>query len=430
MIKPIILSYERMKAVAAMPNGKVFIRGAGINGHLLFADLADLGIRTFAFIDAGNIQPPIVNGCQVLKPEEFYTLYPSTQSEIFVACSISDRNVYRMVRIEMEEHGYREQVNFADFGVLPDMYRPSSPPIETVKPIGVNRKERLDKEIKGIYEYLRVNLPSYIFSIENRENNLVKIPSVGLFITSKCSLKCKLCGVNIPDLNNKKDFEPDIIISDTIKLFSVASIGMIYLIGGEPFCHTKFEKIIDLLLNMDLSHCDCIKIVTNSTIKPNEAIMGKIARLKNVHIFSSDYGKFSKKKDDIISSCKANGIPHISNDAYKWVSFGDMKCSRNYSIDTLKHLFKICNSAICFTLLDGKLYVCGQLAIYYYYNLIPDNPSDYIDIRNTTQEELQEKLYKFIYETEYFNGCQYCNGIYFGCKEYPKAEQVNSRIGG
>jgi hypothetical protein len=428
VIKPIILAYERMKAVAAMPNGKIFIRGAGAGGHLLFADLVDLGIRTFAFIDAADIQPPIANGCQVLKPEEFYTLYPSTQNEIFVACAL-ERNIYKIIRVEMEEHGYSERMHFADFGASPDMYRPNSPPMETVKPIGKNRSERIDKEIKYLYEYHRVNFPDYTFSIGNEKNNLIKIPSVGLFITSKCSLKCKLCGISIPYLNNRKDFEPDIMISDATKLLSVASIGMIYLVGGEPFCHTQFEKIIDLLLNIDLSHCDCIKIVTNSTIKPNEAIMKKIARLKNVYIFSSDYGKYSKKKDDIINSCKANGIPHISNNLYKWVSFGDMKYSRNYSIDTLKHLFKICNSTICFTLLEGKLYVCGQLAIYYYYNLIPDNPSDYIDISNTTQEELQEKLHKFIYETEYLNGCQYCDGIYYGCKEYPKAEQVNSKIG-
>jgi hypothetical protein len=50
-----------------------------------------------------------------------------------------------------------------------------------------------------------------------------------------------------------------------------------------------------------------------------------------------------------------------------------------------------------------------------------------LDIRNIPQEELQEKLRKFIYETEYINACQYCDGSYFGCKEYPRAQQINSK---
>jgi len=203
MIKPTILSYERMKAVAAMPNGKVFIRGAGINGHLLFADLADLGIRTFAFIDAGDIQPSIVNGCQVLKPEEFYALYPSAQNEIFVASSISDREIYGIVRMEMEEHGYSELTHFADFG----MYRPSSPPIETVKPIGANARKILEKRINDMDKFMQFNFPNYIRNIENEKNSKIYLDQLSFAITTKCSLRCKLCVERMPYINNKKDFE-------------------------------------------------------------------------------------------------------------------------------------------------------------------------------------------------------------------------------
>ena len=429
MIKPIILSYERMKAVTAMPNGKIFIRGAGAGGHLLFADLADLGIRTFAFIDAADIQPPIANGCQILKPEEFYTLYPPTQNEIFVACGILDRNVYRTIRIEMEERGYSEQMHFADFGASLDMYRPNSPPMETVKPIGVNARKILEKRINYMDKFMQFNFPNYVRNIENEKNSKIYIDQLSFAITTKCSLRCKLCVERLPYINNRKDFDPDIIISDLAKLLSVASIGTMSVLGGEPFCHNQFEKIIDLLLEADLSHCDIIRITTNSTIKPSEAIMKKIARLKNVHIYFSDYAKLSKKKNDIIDSCKMNGIPYALGQIDRWVSFGDIERSRNYSVETLKHLFKICGQVFCDELLDGKLYLCANLAHCYDSNLIPDNPNDFIDIRNTPQEELQGRLHKFIYETEYLGGCQHCDGMYFGCKEYPRAEQINPKIG-
>jgi hypothetical protein len=51
MYKQVFLAYEKIKKLSAIPNGKIFIRGASWYGRVLQYELESLGIKVTALLD-------------------------------------------------------------------------------------------------------------------------------------------------------------------------------------------------------------------------------------------------------------------------------------------------------------------------------------------------------------------------------------------
>ncbi len=83
-------------------------------------------------------------------------------------------------------------------------------------------------------------------------------------------------------------------------------------------------------------------------------------------------------------------------------------------------------SCICVSndLFDGKLHKCSRSVFATSLKKIPDFPSDYVDVRHTSEGNLRMKLVEF-FEKEIVEACRFCNGTF--TKTIEAGEQVSDR---
>ena len=78
---------------------------------------------------------------------------------------------------------------------------------------------------------------------------LEKLEAVWLQLSNSiCNIKCKHCFLNIKQEIKKKNFLDINKIVDVLKKIDKINLKTIYLTGGEPFLHPKFNDILELCL--------------------------------------------------------------------------------------------------------------------------------------------------------------------------------------
>lgn len=81
----------------------------------------------------------------------------------------------------------------------------------------------------------------------NKKNFSLK--TIGIEITWNCNQRCSYCYLACSNLKNKPDFEMNLkTFKQTLDKIWDSGIREVYLIGGEPTVHSKFEKIVAILL--------------------------------------------------------------------------------------------------------------------------------------------------------------------------------------
>ena len=428
MIRLLFKAYDRMKAVAAMQDGKVFIRGAGEQGKLLKEEFDLMGIPVAGFLDinAGTI------GNGTFHPDYAYSL---PADKIFIACSMSSTEAYASVRLDMAERGLEECVHFADFGLISDerMLRDNARPLLSVRNPYSTRRDAMAKRKQQMRElHNRFSPPLIHEAITTDRCSKFHLGGVGIVPTTKCTLNCKYCLRYMSVLksgNTFLNYNPSNLISDLEKLLSVCSTDFISFAGADIFLHPEIDEIFERFSKIDLSDVGILTIFSNGVIIPKDKTLKIIAALnkqKPIGVYLSNYGKHSKNNKALKEKLSNYGISFfVAPLFFKWNDLGDYTTDRNYSEEELRHLYSICECSVCTTLQDGRLYSCSMVAGLSAGNLTKGSKAyEYVDIRNEPTDILKEKLEYYLYETPYLNSCRYCNGMYAGAKEVIRGLQA------
>ena len=242
---------------------------------------------------------------------------------------------------------------------------------------------------------------------------------LGLRLTSYCNLNCKDCADLIPE-QKSCHYNYDMLIEDRNKVLSVVDfIQEVLLIGGEAFLYPHMAEIIDYCGKSP--KIGKIIITTNGTMIPSEKLMQTIKDNK-VIMRVSGYGvDVAPKRAELVEKIKEQDIPL---EGMVWRSIGDEKY-RNRDEAELKKVWRECGMNACVTLAHrGRIYYCARSLAADELESYPNpKPGEYVDVRNTTVEELAAKINKF-YSLEYISTCNYCDGLVASSPVVPTAAQI------
>lgn len=256
-------------------------------------------------------------------------------------------------------------------------------------------------------EYLRRIAPGH--------KVLAKEPSkkfdwFGYIMGQHCSLKCRDCCERVPYFERPVFSTYEDILSDCSRLAASSEfIRYIELVGGEPFLHPQFQKVLEGLLRIE--NVGYVKVFTNGTVVPKGGVL-EILKDPRIVINLSNYTAQAKgvqlenirRTREVLES---NGIRYVYSESKEWTDWGDFH-DRGYTEAQLADHAAHCFCYNCHRVFQGKLYRCphqyagilrGQMAL---------TEGEYIDLNAWSPDELARKLDAFE-ELPYTDGCRRCN---------------------
>lgn len=259
------------------------------------------------------------------------------------------------------------------------------------------------------------------------------------FITSRCTLNCKLCSNYIPYIPHPFHTPKETAFREMKEFFQIWDYAdRIELIGGEPLFHPEFFEILEESLKYE-SQFGKIRITTNGTIIPSEKIFSLIRETdKRIEFLVDDYGpQLSKNLPQIIAKCDEYDIPYRvdtyhgdSQYSNGWIYFGDCKTDLGYSDEKLAQVFHRCvvPKEHFVMVNNGKAFYCDYpMAMYQVTGNLPTN-GGYIDLfDDSIPLEKKRDMARHLWEGP-FSSCRYCTGFDIeNAKRYPAAEQLPRR---
>lgn len=276
-------------------------------------------------------------------------------------------------------------------------------------------------------ERLNWMLDLYMFAVDSaNDTNRIKIKSLDVVVTEKCSLKCKDCS-NLMQYYEKPEDNEIALLLDSVQRF-MNSIDVLHearLIGGEPFMYKKLPLVVRQLVSNE--KCEKITIFTNGTIIPKGDMLASLKNEK-VSLIISDYGKLSKNSSALRALLDKEDIAYISYDVDFW-----QDCAKIYKRERtdaeLAALFGDCCVNDALTLLHGKLYTCPFSAHVTNLQAIPpEYYDDDVDIPSLSDEALKQKIVDLYSGKKFINACSYCAGRDYSVARIEAALQVESPI--
>lgn len=262
-----------------------------------------------------------------------------------------------------------------------------------------------DENERALVEDFYEKYPVYAGIMKNE----IMFPSLEVFITERCTLKCRDCSHLIPRYLKPIDYEIDEIIDDLEKVLKVVGkISDLIILGGEPLLHKQLYRILEWGYQQE--KIGTMTIISNGTVNINEDLLNVMEKTK-ARIRLSNYGHYSVKLKNILCKCKERNIACYVNDEL-WTDMGAIY-NHNYSEKELKAVYKDCPFAYAFLMIRGKVFRCAHVAHLNNLGIIDSYDYDSVDIKEITDEKIDEKkkeLQKYM-QIDYLQGCNYCNGI-------------------
>ena len=271
----------------------------------------------------------------------------------------------------------------------------------------------------------KIDLYMYSVLAHKNKDKTLRVDSIDLMLTEKCSLKCKDCA-NLMQLYTKPiDQDFDVLIKSIDKfLNTVDHCREIRLLGGEPMMYKKVDLVAEHILKF--KNFDQLKINTNGTIIPNEKKI-KVFQDERVFFDISNYGKISRNVEGLVKLLEEKNIAHNAARVTEWQDVGKIvKTNRTEQLN--KEIFGNCCINRGITLLHGKLYLCPFSANATNLKAIKYADEEILNIDMYSKEELIKKIHKLYFETEFLEACKSCNGRDHNVKRVEAALQASEPI--
>lgn len=253
-----------------------------------------------------------------------------------------------------------------------------------------------------LLRYLLSFLISLPFSYVLFDKQKVLIPYLELVITESCSLKCVDCANLMQYYQQPVSYEKEQIIREIDRLEAIgAHIYVLQVLGGEPLLHRELAEILTYLGQKDF--IDEIRLITNGTIMPGKELL-QLLKHPKILVKVSNYGWYSRKKEELLTACKAQGIRFACDEQLMWQDYGDVS-DKKLDHQRLCRSYRECAAAECKTLIGGRIFSCPRSAHMHRLGYITDS-RDSFDLM--AEPFHKEKLIEF-YGQEYIAACRCCN---------------------
>lgn len=235
----------------------------------------------------------------------------------------------------------------------------------------------------------------------------IRIPHLGILVTTYCNLNCRNCADLIPK-RERKHYEAKAVKKDLNRILSVVEfIEEVLVIGGETILYPELTEVLSFCAQQ--SKIGKIIITTNGKIVPDKDILDCL-RYNKVLVRISGYPDYVvPNRKTVVKKYRDCGIDIEDFENMKWFSMGDFQ-KRRRSEKELQMVFQTCSMKDCVSVnAEGKIFYCSrQMSAME----LPEYPepmkNEYVDVRNTTN--LGKRLKEF-YELSYISTCDFCDGI-------------------
>jgi len=274
------------------------------------------------------------------------------------------------------------------------------------------------------------------FAIENcilchdgfMNKNGIFMRSIDLIITEKCSLRCINCSNLMQYYKNPINCDINMLFKGIDEYFKVIDEVMDFrIIGGETFMNKDWSLIVEKII--DEPKAKRIVIYTNSTIVPKEVTIPLLQNTK-VIIVATNYGEeLSRKLPDLRAFCELNRIAYHIINVDEWLNCATIERHDRSLKDNLD-LFKLCCAKNMATLSDGRLFRCPYSANAHRLKAVPDFKDDYVDLLYGSYDRstIKRKVRKYLYDNDYLDTCDFCNGRPLSGEEVKPAIQVREPL--
>jgi hypothetical protein len=259
----------------------------------------------------------------------------------------------------------------------------------------------------------------------------------GLYITSKCTLRCKLCSNYTPYHQDHEDVGYNEISKVLESLFQTGvRLNILNILGGEPLLHQELDKIlIKAFSYSEHGQIGKVLLISNGTLLPQESLLSLLKQNKERCLVKiSDYGSLlSKKAEEFRALLNSYDIPNAVLNYHGpslhydgWVNFND----HSLKFRTLGEVEKQGRGCALrrngFHIEQGKMYLCARSFWRIRQGIVPDNPDEYLDLLDESSG-LAEKRTKMTRMLSLVSttSCAYCHGLRAEAPRYPPAEQLS-----
>jgi len=249
-------------------------------------------------------------------------------------------------------------------------------------------------------------LDLYLFDIDSeKERILLKVKSLDVVLTERCSLKCVDCSNLMQYYEAPIGAEAELLV-ESLSLFlsNVDFVFELRLIGGEPLVSRNVEKVLEIIYKF--SNFGKIVLYTNGTVVPKDSTLA-LLRDHRVWIKISDYGAVSRKAQALSDKCKLLGINCIHEIVTEWEDVGRI-LNRGRTDEQNKIVFGNCCVNDTLTLLHGRLYACPFSAHTDNLGLLKNADGDRVDV--IASRDLKKAIRSIYQEKDVLVACNLCNG--------------------
>ena len=397
-------SLETLNKIKEVSQSGVIIFGTGNFGLLVLTALKKLNINVIGFADNNYSRwNQIWNGYKVYSPKKLKSEFEN------VPILIASLNFPYMTR-QLKKYGIKENIYTCNF-----LFNETSLDLEECNSMWPELYTWPPKRS-------REQIDLYIYSVQAyNEKNKLRVNSLDLVLTEKCTLKCKDCSNLMQYYAKPIDEDFDTLVSALNKFMnSVDYVYEIRIIGGEPLIYKKIDLVIKKLL--EYKNFGKIHIYTNGTVILKEDKM-KVFCNEKVLFRISDYGESSRHVKRLEESEKTKGGIIIPDRITRWQDCAIIG-KHERSEDLTKHIFGNCCVNQCLTILHGNLYLCPYSAHAENLKAIPKAKEDSINLNNEKIDTLKEKMYNLYFKKEYLEACKYCNGRDYNVEAVDAAVQT------
>ena len=266
----------------------------------------------------------------------------------------------------------------------------------------------------------------------------MRLGNVNLTPTMKCNLKCRLCGVLVPQYDYRPQMSAEEFEATLKSLFEVVDyVERLQITGGEPLLHPELDRFLKHCFEYKDYFCE-LWLFSNSAVPIREGVLSVLREYREkVVVHCSDYGIRPDVSAQNLELLEQAGIPYrylkyYGKDQYcdGWVDNGDF-VPHNRSKEENEAVFTAC-AHVCrggsWYIRHGQMHWCGRSVRGTELGKVPLYPEDYLDLfeQSTSIVEKQEKLRKLM-KVKTITACDYCNG-YYGTedakKRHPAGEQM------
>lgn len=246
----------------------------------------------------------------------------------------------------------------------------------------------------------------------------IHIDRIEIFLTSICTLNCEKCIAYVPYFKKPKITPLQQLKEDAYLLFqTVDYIHKLKLLGGEGFLYPYLIEYVDYLHTYYGNRIGSIRIGSNGTILPNQALLEMCKRNK-VTVDISDYTQAVPNMcmlDKVKCICEEYGVEvDVKRTGEQWLDMGfPMNLPTKKTELELQEHFHKC-AMFCRQFVNGKYYFCCSNFAAVHTGMFPDNENDYLDF---TKGISKKKLLEFELGYSRMGHTTFCNVCRGGSEE-------------